>query len=226
MSASQTEKALVRRIRNEIEEGKKRNAYSGLKTSYSHVNLARKSYEEIWQKWWPKKLPPRTEVDLILAYEDHKKLIDDAFLQAFEFKHFTKEDPGNFYYGLDQILAFGIFGFDGLVLWHLFEDVDQEIAQSFATTMKEIIEGLSLPVVYFASDVTKDLRFKCWEPARGLQGDLVYMISWIRNFFDQDVTRRYRNPLLFTDKLPAHRANLSEEIRRRRRTLKTMLKIP
>jgi len=223
MTNTEREQTLVKKLGHMIEEERKQNKIYGLKLSKTHVNLARKSYVQAWSTWWTGKLPPELEVDLVMAFEDHSKLIDDALLLAVEIEYFSKGKRGNFYQGLNQAQAFAIFGFDGIVLWHLFRDVEQDMISSYASAVKDLIEGFSLPIVYFASEITEDWKFRCFQPVSDTEGDLSYIIAWMRNHFNDD---KYSNPLLFSQKLPVHRHELAERIRQRRRTLKTVLGIP
>ncbi|HID29511.1 MAG TPA: hypothetical protein EYP19_05845, partial [Desulfobacterales bacterium] len=98
--------------------------HNSSKVVYSHVNLATKGFENVWRVWWSGELPPKLEVDLIFAFEDIYREIDEALLVGVEVKYFKLDKRGrialNFYEGLQQALAYTLFGFDGVSLWHVF----------------------------------------------------------------------------------------------------------
>ena len=222
MGSDDPEQTLVKKLAGVIDEERKQSKLSGLKLCTAHLNLARKSFTEVWDTWWKGRLPPKLEVDVVLAFDDHSKLIDDALLLAVEVEYFKAGKRGHFYAGLDQAQAFAVFGFDGLVLWPLFREVERSTVESYGSAMKEVLDGFSLPIVYFACELADDWKLKCVQPS-AVEGDLVSTVRWMRNHFDDS---KRRNPLLFKDRLPAYRPELADRIRQRRRTLKTVLGIP
>jgi len=224
MAEGMNERRVVTNVDGLLKEAKERNQISGLKFHRRYTNLATKAFDDVWSRWWAGTPPPRLEVDLILVFEDHLKLVDDALILAIEVEYFSQKGSKNFFEGLQQAQAFAIFGFDGLVLWHLFEAgmKKEEIGSSVQAT-KEILDGFSLPIVYFACQISKNSKLKCYVPGTYSEEgeDVSYLLSWMRNLCLQN-----RNPMLFPDKLPAHRRELSNEVRRRRRVIKTVLGIP
>jgi hypothetical protein len=108
------------------------------------------------------------------------------------------------------VLAFSLFGFDGLSLWHLFSgDVEESRIKAHASAAKEILQGHNLPLFYLAARVGDDLQLSSCLPAE-TTGGVDYYLDWMwRHCADQ------RNPLL-----------QFEEVRKRRRTIKAMLRIP
>jgi len=57
-----------------------------------------------------------------------------------EIEYFSSKDVGkkSFFEGLQQAIAFAIFGFDGLSLWHVFSgDVRNEIIENCSNALEE-----------------------------------------------------------------------------------------
>lgn len=182
-----------------------------LKSFEKHVNLASKRFAQIWREWWQDEVPPQLEVDFVLAFSDHQKLIDEAFIVAVEIEQLDSPKK-NFYEGLHQVLAFSIFGFDALALWHVVsQQSDENRIRAHAKAVNELITGLNLPVTYFATLLMNDGRLRCFSPAEiSFSSEVDYVVSWLRNScYDK------RNPLLDSDVM-----------RRRRNTIKAMLRIP
>lgn len=182
-----------------------------LKKTFIHTNLSTKKFQDIWSDWWETKPPPRLEVDMILVFED----VSDprkVFLAGVETKFF-RDGKRNFYEGLQQVLSFGLFGFDSLVLWHIFsEEVDNETIAGGVKSVEEILKGFGLPVVYFATKLIDDFKFEFFAPGKeysSAQREVEYLLRSMR-----DCCGKNRNTLL------------NEEIEKRRNTLKVILKIP
>ncbi len=205
-----SERDLVRTLEKAIREGKGEGKLHWLKYHRIHLNLAHTGFEEILGKWNPGQTTPKVEVDLLCVFEDIHHRIDDVMLVAVEMKHFRANSSGAFCDGLDQALAFSLFGFDGLSLWHLFSgDVVESRIQGHASAAKEILQGHNLPLFYLAARVGDDLQLSSYSPAE-TTGGVDYYLDWMwRHSADQ------RNPLL-----------QFEEVRKRRRIMKAMLRIP
>jgi hypothetical protein len=193
--------------------------YDSPKVVHSHVNLATKGFEDVWRVWWSGELPPKLEVDLIFAFEDTHREIDEALLVGIEVKYFKFGRKGritlNFYEGLQQALAYTLFGFDGVSLWHVFHsDLSDETVRSYSQAMKRLIDEFKLPVFYLATRLVpqeNEIRLKCFAPAslrepRGLN----YFVYWMKRYFTD---KENRNPM-------------RQNLRQRRSTLKTLLRIP
>lgn len=115
--------------------------------------------------------------------------------------------------GLQQTLSFGLFGFDSLVLWHVFpKEMENKSIEERVRHTNEIIEGFSLPIVYFATKFADD-GFEFFAPLELYSSAIVdanYLLKNLRDFCDKK-----RNPLLN-----------SEDVQNRKKTLKVLLKIP
>jgi len=211
-----TEPRLINKLYDLILEEKKRGKHGWLKNVYKNKNLTTKEFKDIWLKWWKGPLPPSTEVDIILIFEDPMQVIDKALIGSIEIEYFSSKDLNkkNFYVGLQQVLAFSIFGFDGLSLWHVFApEIEENVIENYATTASELISGFKLPIFYLAMKIQnkEDFRLKCFEPTR-LENTLEYYIDWLNKYW---IVETNRNPLLQRN-----------EIRNRRNLLKTILKVP
>ncbi|MCK4647927.1 hypothetical protein KAT51_00245 [bacterium] len=202
------EKELVRDLKSLIEERRT----SSLKKIFIHTNLATKKFRDIWSEWWGSEIPPRLEVDMIPVFEDINE-IDKVLISGVEVKFF-KSETRSFYEGLQQVLAFGLFGFDSLVLWHIFsEEMENKSIEGYVKPVKEIIDGFELPIVYYATKLTEEFKFEFFAPWEFYSSQRVEVENLLSSLRDQ--CNEKRNPLL----------NM-EEIERRRKLLKVILKIP
>jgi len=201
------ERSIVRDISRIFDEEKP----PSLKKVIRHTNLATKRFREIWSEWWGDEVPPKLEVDLILVFEDRVR--DDVLLVGTEVEYF-KGRAKSFYDGLQQALSFALFGFDSLVLWHIFSDnmEDHEI-ERYVRPLNEIVEGLELPIVYLATKLVGDGKFEFFAPYKFYSSNVVdvrYLLEAIMGQCDGK-----RNPLLSR-----------EEVVRRRKMMKVLLEIP
>jgi hypothetical protein len=191
------------------------------KVVYKRVNLATKRFEEVWKVWWTRELPPKLEVDFILAFEDLQREIDEALLVGIEVKYFKPNQGSrirmNFYEGLQQALAYTLFGFDGISLWHVFyKGLSDETVRSYSQATKRLIDEFKLPVFYLATRLVTEgdeIRLEYFAPAFVTQPmGLDYAVRWMGNYF---MDKKNRNPM-----------RQDREIGRRRSTIKTLLGIP
>lgn len=182
---------------------------STLKKVFAKVNLATKQFREIWSSWWEGEVPPRQEVDLILVLS----IKGEVSLIGVEVEYF-KDAKRNPYRGLEQALSFGIFGFDILVLWHIFTaDLENRTVESYVKTVRELIEGFNLPLVYFATKIFEDRKFEFFSPfSSSYRYEAADALNYLLNY---SMSEGGRNPLLYR-----------EEVRQRRNVLKVILKIP
>jgi len=200
------EKALVKRLKDMFEDSE----HPELDRVFVHVNLATKRFHELWEEWWASKALARLEVDMIPLFRGS----EGPLMPAVEVKYFRDTGPRDFREGLGQALSFGLFGFDSLVLWHLFPgDMPREDVESITKPCRELVEGFKLPVSYLATRLTDDGRFEFsapWEWYSSVDVDAYRMIDEIRK-----ASLKERNPLLD-----------EEEVIRRRKALKVLLRIP
>ena len=191
------------------------------RVAYKRVNLATKRFEEVWKVWWTRELPPKLEVDFILAFEDLQREIDEALLVGIEVKYFKPNHKSrirsNFYEGLQQALAYALFGFDGISLWHVFHNsLSNETVRSYSQATKRMIDEFRLPVFYLATRLATEgdgIGLECFAPTFITEPiELDYIVRWIRHYF---TNKENRNPM-----------REDREIGRRRSTIKTLLRIP
>lgn len=104
-----------------------------------------------------------------------------------------------------------IFGFDAVVLWHIFaEQISNESAKRFGGICDEVISGLELPMVYLATRMRSGTftLYRPWEFTE--DSDVNYIASSLRN-----LSGERRNPLLG-----------KPEVVQRREAVKMALNIP
>ena len=211
-----SEPKFVNKLYELILKEKELGKHGWLRKVYKNKNLSTKEFQGIWSEWWKGVLPPRTEVDMILVFEDPIEVLDKALIGCIEIEYFSIKDIAkkNFYEGLQQALAFSIFGFDGLSLWHVFSpEIEENIINNYANTMGELVNGFRLLIFYLAVKILddKELRMKCFKPLQ-LEEKVEYFIDWLNSYW---IKEENRNPLLGND-----------EIKNRRKMLKMLLKIP
>ena len=201
------EKELITKIYHELKQDKP----NRLKLVDKHVNFASKKFRELWSRWYKGETPPNIEIDLVLIFEDIKEEHDEALIIAIEAKY-IKTLQKNFFEGVDQIMAYSLFGFDGLCLWHLFsEEISDEDIEAYVNAVNEIFKAFELPIFYLATKIKPENKFECFAPIRQPEDKKIdYLISWARNHCDE-----CRNPVLKSD-----------IARKRRKTLKTLFKLP
>jgi hypothetical protein len=211
-----SERSIVNRVYESILRNKEAGRHYWLRKAYKHKNLSTKEFQQIWSEWWRGIAPPRVEADLILIFEDPIKLIDEALIGCVEVEYFSGKDIGkkNFYEGLQQTLAFSVFGFDGLSLWHIFaKDVKDETIKNYSDAMEELVRGFKLQIFYLATKILDEdeLTLKCFKPCQ-LEKSIDYFIDSFQSYW---VMEGNRNPVLKDSK-----------IKDRRKVIKTLLKIP
>jgi len=212
-----SERKFINKLYELILKEKELGKHGWLRGVYKNKNLSTKEFQDIWSEWWKGRLPPRTEVDIILIFENPMEALDKALIGCIEIEYFSTKDitKKNFYEGLQQVLAFSIFGFDGLCLWHMFSpEIEENVIVNYANTMGELISGFKLPIFYLATKILdeKELRMKCFKPFQIEEEGVEYFIDWLnRHWMDEE----NRNPRL-----------KDSEIRNRRKILKMLLKIP
>lgn len=164
--------------------------------------------------------------DLILASENHRKVPDDVFLLAIETKYFPKDAAESkkrwrqSFREIGQSLRDLLYGFDAVVLWHLFsEETSDGNVLPYAEMCDEVITKLKLPMIYFATQMTQENKFRFFKPwACGNSlplSDVNYLAEClVRIGLDQSYWVKL-NPLL-----------RDEKAIRIRRAIKSVLRIP
>lgn len=208
MEEIKDERELVRSLKGLFEKS----GSSILKKLYINVNLATRKFRELWSEWWESEVPPRLEIDMIPVFEDATKL-KEVFIPGIEVEFF-RDKTKTFVDGLQQALSFGLFGFDSLVLWHVFpEKMESKSIEERVRHANEIIEGCHLPIVYFATRLAEQDKFEFFAPwsfYSSIPRDTNYLLTNLRKCCDEK-----RNPLLG-----------KEEVEKRKKMLKVLLKIP
>ena len=212
-----SERVFVNKLHDLTDQSIKAGKYVWLRKVYKRKNLSTKEFQQVWADWWKGMVPPRLEVDLILASEDPIEVIDKTLVGCVELEYFSSKDIGrkNFCEGLQQAMAFAVFGFDGLSLWHIFSrNVGDQIIENYGKTVEELIKGFKLPIFYLATKILNEekLVLKCYKPWKLDEQSVDYFIDSLIGYW---MERGNRNPLLEDNK-----------IRDRRKVVKTILKIP
>ena len=102
------------------------------------------------------------------------------------------------------------------------KNVEDKKIQNFANATEEVIKGFNLPIFYFCGRIIdeEELKLKSFAPSSSIDRNIKYFIEWMRNHITD---RNNRNALLLKSKPSGPN---SEEIKRRRKILKLILKIP
>lgn len=164
--------------------------------------------------------------DLILAFDNYRRVPDDVFLLAIETKYFPKDAAHSkkhwrqSFREIGQSLRDLLYGFDAVVLWHLFsEETSDGNVLPYAEMCDEVITKLKLPMIYFATQITRENKFKFFKPwAWGNSlplSDVNYLAECLIHInLDQSYGAKL-NPLL-----------QDEKAIRMRRAIKSVLRIP
>lgn len=197
------EKELVKKIKNMAEERE----IDFVKKIFTHFNLGTTKFEELWKDWWERETPPRMEVDMISVFVD-----SDVVIAGIEVKYFREKEK--FYYGLEQTMAYSLFGFDSVVLWHIFDErIENDVIEGYVKAMAEIMRGFDLSFIYFATKIYEDMKFEFFFPKQFYSSQRLDIENVLRRMNEK--CKEMRNPLLEND-----------EVRRRKGVLKTILKVP
>jgi len=198
------EKELVKEIKRIAEERE----INFVKKIFTHFNLGTSKFEELWKDWWEKETPPRMEVDMIFVFADS----DGIIMPGVEVKYFREKEK--FYYGIEQTMAYSLFGFDSIVLWHIFDErMENHVIEGYVKAIAEIIKGFNLPFVYFATKIYEGMKFEFFSPRQFYSSQKLDIVSVLGRMKER--CKEASNPLLENG-----------EVRKRKRVLKTILRIP
>jgi hypothetical protein len=186
-------------------------------------SLPKSAFKEFLK--WYQSIPPTIHVtpDLILAFENYSEKSDEAFLVALECKYFPSETDEKkrrkrfrkTFREVGQPLRNLILGYDLVILWHLFaEELDDTGIKDFVGVCNEVIQGLELPILYFATKISNK-KFRLYSPwDLSNYQDIIYITRSIKNFL-METKEKGRN-LFFNN----------SKVKERRRAIKTALNIP
>ena len=164
--------------------------------------------------------------DLIIASDNYRKIPDDVFLLAIETKYFPKDAAQSkkhwrqSFREIGQSLRDLLYGFDAVLLWHLFsEEAGDGNVTAYAEMCDEVITKLKLPMIYFATQMTRENKFRFFKPwALGNSAppsDVNHLAEYLKQInLDQSYGAKW-NPLLHDEKAT-----------RMRRAIKSVLRIP
>jgi len=208
-----------------------------LKKVAKYQNLAHTGFRQIFQGWWGSETPPDLEIDLVLVFEDAQKLVDDALIIGIEVEY-IQDRTKNFYIGLDQVLSFALFGFDGLALWHVFSsDFPPKLIESYRRAMRQTVDAHRLLLHYVTLQRTREGKLLyCQDYVEPFEISAARLASMTREQFAGENSYR-RLPFhklqlprslirSLGDKIEADMFQSLEACKKRRGTLKSMLQIP
>ena len=192
MNRNKIETKITEKILHLIREA---NVY-GLRKIEKGSILKNKRFKETIEKWYGRKIPSvLVEPDLILIFEDHRKVIDNNIICAIEIKFF-KSSPNldkelrQAYREFGQPLRNLIFGFDAVALWHIFdEEISDEKIKNYTQLIRDVVERLQLPMEYIATKLSQH-KFKIFQPWDIDYSDVEYVIRSVKGLLENK-----RNPL-------------------------------
>lgn len=210
------ERELESKLRNLINELIKGKVTSGLRGVYTENNINKKTYGEVLKKYFDIEPPKFLAIpDIILVFEESG---NDFRIVAIELKYFRftkKERERNkkfreAFREIGQPLRYYIFGYDAVVLWHVFHnEFDDNEILPYSKLVEEVIEKLKLPIGYFPTKILSDNMFRVYNLQTPANYSFESLLRWIKN-----VSERLQNPIS------------DDQIYKRRKALKTALKIP
>lgn len=217
LTNSKDERELAGKLRDLINDLIKDKTISYLRCVYTENNINKKTYAKVLEEYFDVK-PPRFLAipDIILVFEE--PLTKEFRLVAIELKYFkfTKDEKKRdkkfrrAFREIGQPLRYYIFGYDATILWHIFQsEFNDEDICPYTNLVKEVIEKLKLPMGYFSTKVLEDNKFRVYNLHIPYDYSLDRLIEWIKN-----VSNDIKNPLE------------DNQLSKRRRALKTALKIP
>lgn len=217
--------AKEREIAKKIVEAIKSLNINDIKRAYTEYNIPKEQYESVLKDYFELDVPEVfAKPDIVLIAEDLQKRIDEYMLIAVELKYFEKTSkPKDLkrklrgaFREIGQPLRYYLYGFDCAILWHIFsEDVDSDLIRSYSNLIAEFFERMKLPVAYFSTKMFSVYEYELYKPSELGKQDLNYIVSWILG----SCRERVRNPLFLED-------YSKDEITKRRRALKTALRVP
>jgi len=218
-----TEKHIVDILHKSID---KTAGLSFVKTYY-RVQLKRRGLGEIFKDWNPFELAFEPEVDLVLVCRDYDKIIDDALIIAVEVKYFSSESESKrFSSGLDQTMSYGLVGFDGISLWHIFSKaINEDTIKRYVAAMRRILEIFNIPLYYLPALQKGDGGFQGFTGISFYDTTPISMAEQTRNYFTQD---HGKNRLFSPQReqvLGIYGKSRLDDIKRCRNALKVIFKI-
>jgi hypothetical protein len=124
-------------------------------------------------------------------------------------------------------MSYGSVGFDGISLWHIFsETIDEDTIKRYATAMQEILLIFNIPLYYFPIRRKGDGDFQ-WYNGRSFS-DVIpsYMATQTRIYFTNENGKNRLFSPQREQMLSMYAKSRLNDIKKRRKALKTILKIP
>jgi hypothetical protein len=219
-----TEKAIVDILYKSIKE----TGVYDLVDEDRRVPLKGRGLGEVFKNWYPFELAFEPEIDLVLVFRDYQKTIEDALIIAVEIKYFSGESESKrFSSGLDQTMSYGSVGFDGISLWHIFsETIDEDTIKRYAAAMQEILLIFNIPLCYFPIRRKGDGDFQLYNGLSFYDVTPSYMATQTRIYFTNENGKNRLFSPQREQMLSMYGKSRLNDIKKRRKALKTVLKIP
>ncbi len=186
-----------------------RGKVTGLEDVKVDQPLAGSEQKEIAARWGKGPMPANVLPDFIFVFKDFGKA--EPFLVAVEIKLFPtiSRAKSRFVRGWGQLLTYGLYGFDGLAMWHLLKkEPPQERIEELDSWAREISEKWNLRAWYYAGtvDAQRGTVKAVWEE------DFPALVARMRAAMTQPA---FQSPLRW-----------NPEVAKRRAVLKAVLRIP
>lgn len=118
------------------------------------------------EELWGEEEIPDVKPDLIFVFGNI--VTEEALIVTVEIKYFRKDEKGKisaFYEGLQQTMAYAVFGFDGIALWQIFsEEVSDKVVEFYAKEVQELVKGFRLPLFNLAAKLIGEVKLRCFAP--------------------------------------------------------------
>ncbi len=102
-------------------------------------------------------LPMNLKPDLVFVYKDNP--LAETIIAAAEIKVPENFDKADIYEGWNQVMGYGMFGFHGLALWHLFTETPaDEALRKYRDFGQHMSKLWNLGIWFFAGHVDVDAK--------------------------------------------------------------------
>ncbi len=180
-----TQSILTERGAAKLIVGECRDKVPALKDVKVDYNLGGKSQREIASMWEKGGFPAKVQPDLLFVFKEFQQT--EPFLIAVELKLFENIRKVDLYAGWGQVLTYGLFGFDGLALWHLLkEEPSSDDLERLQATGEKLSKDWGLTIWYLAGQIdgqSKSIRTRISSMA------IPGVVSWMYNTLVKEQSR-------------------------------------
>ncbi len=162
---------------------------SGLLNVKKDYALAGKGPTTLAERYGLGPLPMNLKPDLVLVYRDSP--VEAAIITAVEIKVPENFDDADIYDGWNQVMGYGMFGFHGLTVWHLFlDDPPDEALRAYRDFGDHISKLWGLGIWFFAGHVDINARTVTYYTPTPFKD----FTKWILSILAQKVRERAKAP--------------------------------